>query len=71
MVTVHLEGCSDEIYDGFLQFKESVRTVIVNCASRCSPQIIIRGVRLGNCGGQMPFEIILFPNTSHSSVMET
>jgi hypothetical protein len=49
----------------------SVRTVFVNYTFHCSPHIIIKGVQWGNCGDKMSYEIILSPNTSHSSIMET
>jgi hypothetical protein len=60
----------DEICDGFLQFKESVRTVFANCAFHCTPQIIIRGCKIGPPWWPMFFEIILSLNTSLSSVLE-
>jgi hypothetical protein len=61
-----------DIRDGFLHFKERLMIVFVNCAFNYSPQITIRGcIRFGGGGGQMPFEIIVSPNTSRRSVMET
>jgi hypothetical protein len=60
-----------EIWDGFLQFKQSVRIVFVNCSFHWSPQIMSGGERSGDRGGQMAFEIFLPWNTSLSSVMET